>query len=62
MMNIKVKEAWIRKEIVFNHGGEAWTFHLTEPYVEEVLMPDGTFVPGEVKRIMYFEADDVKIL
>lgn len=63
MSGIVVKEGWLVLDMVYGHGEERWTFQDREPgYVDEAFDAGrNEAIPGKVKRIMYFDADDAKV-
>ena len=58
-LQINLKEGWLRLEMIYSSGEEAWEFFKTRPYAEDVYISHGDnkheYIEGRVKRIMYVE-------
>ena len=57
-MKISLKEAWITCSMIYSTGKKEWVFSTDEPdYTETYDARTEEFIPAEIKRIIYSEAE-----
>lgn len=57
-MNIRLKEGWLVRTMVFSSGNETWEFRDSKPeYEEEYIGATNEHRPAQMKQIWYTEGE-----